>query len=62
MFDEGVIAPAERAAAIDELERRIRSGQTVAIMCSEGKSKGCHRSGIAAELSLRGITIVDLVV
>jgi uncharacterized protein (DUF488 family) len=60
MFDEGVVAPAERAAAIDDLERRIRSGQSVAIMCSKGKPGKCHRSGIAAELSLRGITVVDL--
>jgi len=56
------IDPAQRAAALDDLERRIRAGESVAIMCSESKPGKCHRSGIAAELALRGIAVVDLLV
>lgn len=61
-FGEGSLDPALRETAIAELERRIRAGESVAIMCSEGKPDKCHRSGIAAELALRGITVVDLII
>jgi uncharacterized protein (DUF488 family) len=56
------IEPGSRAAGIDDLEHAIRAGRTVAIMCSEGRPEKCHRSGIAAELALRGMTVVDVIV
>jgi uncharacterized protein (DUF488 family) len=61
IFGKAPIDPTQRAAAIDDLEHRIRARQPVAIMCSEGKPDKCHKSVIAAGLSLRGISVVDLI-
>jgi uncharacterized protein (DUF488 family) len=45
------IPEADHSEALDDLERRLRSGQRVVIMCSEGREDSCHRREIARHLT-----------
>ena len=54
------ISEQARSAAIDDLERRVRQGERIAIMCSETDPTKCHRSEIANELARRGIGFTHL--
>jgi len=41
------------ADALDELETRVRSGQTVVLVCFEGERKRCHRTLVQERLRSR---------
>ncbi len=46
---------------LDELKERAELGEHIALLCSEGKPKDCHRGTILTpELVQRGINVEDL--
>jgi uncharacterized protein (DUF488 family) len=55
------IAPDLYAAGIADLEQRARDGQRVAIMCSEGDYRECHRhTMIAPDLERDGFRVIHI--
>lgn len=47
--------------ALDELAKRAKCGDRLALLCSEGKPQDCHRGTILTpELEKRGVTVTHL--
>ncbi len=60
-FGLAPIAPELYAAGIADLERLARDGKRVAIMCSEGDYKDCHRhTMIAPDLERDGFRVIHI--